>query len=263
VLDFARSSYYDREKRKDRIDTERERLKARVVELHAASRGAAGSRTLSAALRAEGEAVGRYKARRLMEEAGVASRQRRPHRYRVAAQEAEIAPNRLNRQFEVASPNTVWCGDVTYIWAGTQWLYLAVVLDLYARRVVGWAISSSPDSALTKQALAVAYELRGRPSGVMFHSDQGCHYTSLAFRQQLWRFGMQQSMSRKGNCWDNAPMERFFGSLKSEWIPERGYQSHQEAEGDILRYLTHYYNRVRLHSFNEYRPPAEAEKLAA
>lgn len=263
MLDLPRSSYYDRTKRAVRTDPERDRLKARVVELHAASRGAAGSRTLSAALRAEGEAVGRYKTRRLMREAGVVSRQRRPHRYRIAAQEAEIAPNRLERQFEVARPNTVWCGDVTYIWAGSQWLYLAVVLDLYARRVVGWAISRSPDSELTKQALAVAYESRGRPQGVLYHSDQGCHYTSRTFRQQLWRFGMQQSMSRKGNCWDNAPMERFFGSLKSEWIPEEGYQSFAEAEADILRYLTHYYNRERLHSFNDYRSPAAAEELAA
>jgi len=263
VLELPRSSYYHREHRQDRHDPERERLKRRVVALHKASRGAAGARTLSAALRAEREAVGRFKARRLMQEAGIASRQRRPHRYRLAAQEARMAPNRLDRQFEVAQPNRVWCGDVTYIRAGTQWLYLAVVLDLYARRVVGWAMSRSPDSELTRRALAVAYEARGRPDGLMFHSDQGCHYTSASFRQQLWRFGIQQSMSRKGNCWDNAPMERFFGSLKSEWIPEQGYRSFQEAEADILRYLTEYYNRERLHSFNDYQSPVAAEEAAA
>ncbi len=263
VLALPRSSYYDQEKRQTRVDPERERLKARIVELHAASRGAAGARTLSAALRAEGESVGRFKAGRLMKEAQITSRQRRPHRYRVAAEEAQIAPNRLSREFTVNRPNAIWCGDVTYIWAGTKWLYLAVVLDLYARRVVGWALSRSPDSELTQQALAVAYEARGRPSGVMFHSDQGCHYTSRAFRQRLWRYGMQQSMSRRGNCWDNAPMERFFGSLKSEWIPEKGYRNFQEAESDILRFLTHYYNRVRLHSFNDYRTPVAVEELAA
>lgn len=233
------------------------------MELHAASRGAAGARTLSAALRAEGEPVGRFKARRLMQEAQISSRQRRPHRYQVAAEEAQIAPNRLNREFTVCRPNETWCGDVTYIWAGNEWLYLAVVLDLYARRVVGWAISRSPDSELTQQALTVAYEARGRPRGVMFHSDQGCHYTSRAFRQRLWRYGMQQSMSRRGNCWDNAPMERFFGSLKSEWIPEKGYRCFQEAESDILRFLTHHYNRVRLHSFNDYRTPVAVEAMAA
>ena len=263
ALEIPPSSYYYREKHRDSSNPERERLRARIVELHVASRGAAGARSLSAALKAEGESVGRFKARRLMQEAGVTSRQRQPHRYRLAAQEARVAPNRLNRAFEVAQPNTVWCGDVTYIWAGTEWLYLAVVLDLYARRVVGWAISRSPDSALTQKALAVAYEARGRPRNVMFHSDQGCHYTSLSFRQRLWRYGMRQSMSRKGNCWDNAPMERFFGSLKSEWIPEQGYRVFQEAESDILRFLTHYYNHVRLHSSNGYRTPVAAEEAAA
>ena len=165
VLELPRSSYYYGEKRQGRVDPMRERLKAKVVALHAASRGTAGSRTLSAALRAEGEAIGRYKARHLMREAGIVSRQRRPHRYRVAAQASRIAPNRLNRAFRVARPDAVWCGDVTYIWTGSGWLYLAVVLDLYARRVVGWAMSRSPDSELTKQALAVAYEARGCPEG--------------------------------------------------------------------------------------------------
>jgi putative transposase len=105
-------------------------------------------------------------------------------------------------------PNQVWCGDVTYIWSGTQWLYLALVIDLYARRIIGWACTDSPDSVLTGQALTMAYYARGCPKGVMFHSDQGCHYTSLAFRQMLWRYHIKQSMSRRGNCWDNSPMER-------------------------------------------------------
>ena len=263
VLELPRSSYYYGEKRQGRVDPMRERLKAKVVALHAASRGTAGSRTLSAALRAEGEAIGRYKARHLMREAGIVSRQRRPHRYRVAAQASRIAPNRLNRAFRVARPDAVWCGDVTYIWTGSGWLYLAVVLDLYARRVVGWAMSRSPDSELTKQALAVAYAARGCPEGGLFHSDQGCHYSSQAFRERLKEYGMIQSMSRRGNCWDNAPMERFFGSLKSEWIPERGYRSYQEAQSDILTYLTHYYNRERPHSFNDYLPPVSVEARAA
>ena len=124
-----------------------------------------------------------------MREAGIVSRQRRPHRYRVAAQASRIAPNRLNRAFRVARPDAVWCGDVTYIWTGSGWLYLAVVLDLYARRVVGWAMSRSPDSELTKQALAVAYEARGCPEGGLFHSDQGCHYSSQAFRERLKEYG--------------------------------------------------------------------------
>ena len=129
---------------------------------------------LSASLKAEGEAVGRYKAGRLMAEAGVVSKQPRVHRYKPTGGEALAAPNRLNRDFSAEAPNRVWCGDITYIWAGTGWLYLAGVLDLYARRVVGWAFSESPDAGLVTQALAVAYESRGRPGQVLFHSDQGC-----------------------------------------------------------------------------------------
>lgn len=261
VFEINRSSFYYQTKRANTVDPERERLKARVIELHKASRGSAGARTLSAALSNEGESVGRFKAASLMAEAGIESQQRRKHRYRQSDNESAIAPNHLNRAFRVQHPNEVWCGDVTYIWAGTCWVYLAVVLDLYARRVVGWALSRYCDSALTRQALAMAYDSRGRPKGVMFHSDQGCQYTSLAFRQLLWQCRMTQSMSRRGNCWDNAPMERFFGSLKSEWIPEVGYCDIDEAKTDILYYLTHYYNRVRPHSYNDYRAPVVVEGL--
>jgi putative transposase len=112
-------------------------------------------------------------------------------------------------------------------------------------------------------ALTVAWEGRGRPSTVMFHSDQGCQYSSKAFRQQLWRYQISQSMSRRGNCWDNAPMERFFRSLKTEWIPTMAYRSVEEAEVDVLRYLTDYYNCVRLHSTNNYKTPVAAEAAAA
>lgn len=258
----CRSSYYYQCQRQGPIDAERVRLRAKVKTIHKASRGAAGARTLSAALRAEGEAVGRYKAARLMQEVGIESCQPRP-RPKPTGGESHIAPNHLERAFNVTQPNQVWCGDVTYIWAGTCWIYLAVVLDLYARRVVGWAISRSPDSELTKQALAVAYESRGRPKGLMFHSDQGCHYTSLAFRQRLWQYQIKQSMSRRGNCWDNAPMERFFRSLKSEWMPGEGYRSPEQAEADVLRYVSHYYNRVRPHSTNDYLTPVAKENVAA
>lgn len=259
---MCRSSYYYQCQRHTTIDAERARLRARVVEIHTKSRGAAGARTMSAMLKSEGELVGRYKAARLMEEASLASRQP-GHRYKSTGGEAVVAPNHLNREFAVSGPNQVWCGDVTYIWAGTCWVYLAVVLDLYARRVVGWAISRSPDSALTKRALSLAYEARGRPKGVMFHSDQGCHYTSLTFRQQLWRYRIKQSMSRRGNCWDNAPMERFFRSLKSEWIPTQGYRSPEQATADVLVYVNQYYNLVRPHSANQYQTPWARDESAA
>ncbi len=262
VFGVNRSSYYYQRKRQREGDPERERLKTRLTELHQASRESAGARMLSAALKQKGESVGRYKTVRLMREVGIESKQRR-HRYKRRGKEACYAPNHLNREFTVSAPNQVWCGDVTYIWAGRCWIYLAVVLDLYARKVVGWSFSTSPDSELTRRALMLAYESRGRPKDVLFHSDQGCHYSSLSYRQQLWKYQIKQSMSRRGNCWDNAPMERFFGSLKSEWRPKQAYSTVQQAQADVLPYLTHYYNQVRLHSVNDYQTPMMKEYQAA
>jgi putative transposase len=252
--------YYRRHAHKD--NPERGRLKAKVIALHQASRGADGSRTISGKLQQQGEAVGRYKARSLMQEAGLESKQPRGHRYKVAEKPAQVADNHLSREFTVERPNQVWCGDVTYVWSGTRWLYLALVIDLYARRIVGWACSTSPDSNLTIQALRVAYEARGRPNNLMFHSDQGCHYTSKVFQQQLWRYQIRQSMSRRGNCWDNSPMERCFRSFKSEWMPKTFYSSYEQAEKDILQYIK-YYNGDRVHSYNDYLTPIEAEKKIA
>lgn len=263
VFGVSRSGYYEHLKRRNCPDPDRQRLKMLATGLHTESRGSMGARVLSAALKAQGEQVGRFLAGRLMAEADLRSIQRRPNPYRLATVEARFAPNLLERQFEVSAPNRVWCGDITYIWAGTHWLYLAAVLDLYARRIVGWAISKSPDSALACKALELAYQARGMPDKVMFHSDQGCQYSSELFRDKLEGFGMRQSMSRRGNCWDNAPMERFFSSLKSEWIPKKGYQDEAKARPDVLRYVIHYYNQVRLHSHNEYRTPVEHERLAA
>lgn len=146
-------------------------------------------------------------------------------------------PNSLDRQFDPARPNQVWVGDVTYIWAGNRWSYLAVVLDLYARKIIGWAMSYSPDSELTAKALTMAFESRGKPDGLLFHSDQGSHYTSTKYRQLLWRYQIKQSLSRRGNCWDNSPMERFFRSLKTEWVPTLGYKSLAEVRNHVTSYI--------------------------
>jgi len=255
------SSYYYRINHKDIVHPERERLKQQAIDIHTASRGAAGARTIAGQLTQQGEKVGRYKARSLMREANIISKQPHKHSYKIAEDESKIAPNLLKREFAAEAPNKVWCGDVTYIWAGTQWLYLAVIMDLYARKMIGWACSDSPDSDLTCTALRMAYESRGRPKGVMFHSDQGCHYTSLKYRQRLWRYQITQSMSRRGNCWDNAPMERFFRSFKTEWMPKEYYRSYDDAEIDVLKYIILHYNVARGHSYNNYLSPNAAEKL--
>lgn len=240
----------------------RERLKAAIVKLHKTSRQSAGSRSLSKALQAQGDQVGRYMARSLMRDANIVSHQRRRHKYKSSGTETLIAPHVLKRKFKVEAMNQVWCGDITYIKAGKRWLYLAAVLDLYARRIVGWSLSMVSDATLACEALRMAGELRGRPKQVLFHSDQGCQYTSHKFRDELAVLGMRQSMSRKGECWDNSPMERFFGSLKSEWVPRDGYATEAEARADVLSYLM-YYNRTRLHSYNGHQSPIAMEKLAA
>ena len=196
-----------------------------------------------------------------MKEAQIVSKQLRKHTYKIAQHESKVAPNILNREFNVVTPNTAWCGDVTYVWAGTCWMYLAVVLDLYSRKIVGWACSKSPDSKLTCAALRVAFESRGKPDNLLFHSDQGCHYTSLEYRQSLWKYQIKQSMSRRGNCWDNAPMERFFRSFKVEWMPSDYYSTYEEAELDILDYIHGHYNSERGHSYNNYLSPNAVEAM--
>jgi len=179
--------------------------------------------------------------------------------YKKATQEHVSISNQLNREFNVSCPNEVWRGDVTYIWTGCRWAYLAMVMDLYVRKPVGLAMSLSPDSQLTGRALSMGYGRRGKPRNVMFHSDQGCHYTSTYFRQLLWRYQIKQSMSRRGNCWDNAPMERFFRSLKSERIPEVGFQSFVEAKQVVLNYIIGYYSQVRPYRHNDGLSPNDAE----
>ncbi len=262
ALGVGVSSYYERRKRQRLIGAKRRILRARVKRLFDKSRQSAGTRTLVDMLRDEGITMSRFKVGRLMKEQGLMSKQPGKHAYKNVQVERPDIPNLLDRQFNVEKPNQVWCGDITYIWAGSAWHYAAVVIDLHTRRVIGWSMSHRPDAELAARALDMAYELRGKPEGVMFHSDQGSQYAARKFRQRLWRYKMTQSMSRRGNCWDNSPMERVFRSLKSEWMPSTGYSSINEAKRDVGYYLMNYYNWERPHQFNDGLPPAKAEKLA-
>lgn len=223
------------------------------------SKGSAGQRTLVSMLGNSGFKTSRYLVRKLMKSEGLESCQLSKHQYKKSGQEHLLIPNVLNRRFNVEKPNQVWCGDVTYVWTAAGWLYLAVVIDLFARKIVGWATSKHPDSELTIKALRIAFESRGKPKKLLFHSDQGSHYTSKAFRKQLWRYGIRQSLSRRGNCWDNAPMERFFRSFKTEWMPKRGYGCRLSAANDIGDYIIRYYNSLRPHQFNLGRSPEQTE----
>lgn len=257
---ISRSSYYDARRRRKHIGPEKVALRSKINQLFNESRSSAGSRTIAGLMREDGYRIGRFKVRSVMRSLGLVSKQPGRHAYKSATVERLDIPNHLNRDFAVPAPNQVWCGDITYIWAQGRWHYLAVVLDLFSRRVVGWALSIQPNAELVTKALDMAYEQRGRPQNVMFHSDQGSQYVSRNFRQRLWRYRMSRSMSRRGNCWDNAPMERLFRSLKSEWVPTTGYTTLNEAQRDISYYLMTRYNWLRPHTYNGGLAPPRTEE---
>ena len=261
LFGVVRSSYYYGIQTKP-IDIERVKLKALIRLIFNDSKQSAGTRTIVAILWNEHRIrLTRYLAGNLMKSMGLKSCQEKTHKYKHADQMHKTHDNLLDRNFSPTAPNQIWTGDVTYVRIKSGWCYLAVVLDLFARRVVGFGVSDSPDSVLTTKALQMAYQTRLKPSGVLFHSDQGTHYTSKAYAESVSSCeGMKQSMSRKGNCWDNAPTERFFRSFKTEWMPKGGYEDIFEAKSAITDYIWGYYQSVRPHSFNDYLPPAEKER---
>lgn len=258
ALGVARSTYYDWLARQAApADPGRQRVLAEVAVIHRQTSASYGRRRMSGELRRRDFDVGPFQARSLMREAGLTAEVPKPPIYPKSKGKPDaVAPNHLDRQFDVAVPGTVFAGDITYIWTQRGWLYLAVVMDLCARRIVGWAISDSPDTDLVTRALRLALAHRHPTEGLMFHSDQGCQYTSEAFRKFLADNQIKQSMSRRGNCWDNAPVERFFRSLKSERIRSTIYHDHLQARADINDYIARFYNTHRLHSAAGGNPPA-------
>ncbi|MDD8349683.1 IS3 family transposase [Escherichia coli] len=259
ALEIHRSSYRYWRKRRDTVNPARVRLCSEIRRAWNQSRGSAGARTLAEMLTQNGVPMSRYRAGRLMKYLNLSSCQPGKHQYKNARQEHTSLPNLLERQFAVPEPDRVWCGDITYLWAGNRWCYLAVVMDLFARRVIGWSLSAHADTALISSALRMAYETRGQPRDVVFHRDQGSQYTGLKYQQLLWRCRINQSVSRRGNCWDNSPMERFFRSLKTEWVPTNGYAGKDEARQQINDYILNYYNSVRPHHYNGGLTPEESE----
>lgn len=236
VLDITRACYCAQRARRRTLDVERLRLRNRVSEPFSQSRSGAGNRSILSLMREDDEQLGRFKVRSLMRELDLVSKQPGSHAYKRATEERLDIPNSLNREFDVPVPNQVLCGDITYIWAQGKWHYLAVVLDMCTRRIVGWALPEKPDAELKIKALDIAHDQCGRSSGLLFNSDQGSQYASRLFRQRLWRYRINQSMSRRGNCWDYAPMERVFRSLNTELIPTLGYRTAQEAQRDISHF---------------------------
>ena len=236
-------------------------MRAKVQQIHHEMHATYGSRRMCAELNAQGYALGRYKVRRVMKELALKAKRPKQHRYPVIGQVSSIAPNTLNRQFRPAQSNSHWTGDITYIRTAQGWLYLAIVLDLYSRRVVGGAFSGQPNSELSTRALEFAVQHRQPKDSLLFHTDQGVQYSSDQFQRSLRNHGISASMSRRGNCLDNAVTERFFRSLKTERVNTRQYKTRQEAIEDIADYIEPFYNRIRRHSTLGNLSPAAYEQM--
>jgi putative transposase len=246
------------------VGAEEVALLTRVTAIAVETRYSYGSRRMAKQLRDDGFAVGRYKARQLMRQAQVTA-QRGKKRHPVTTDSRHsyaVAPNLVARQFAVEKPNRVWVGDITYVWTAEGWLYLAVLLDLYSRKVVGWAMSHRVDAALVQEALHMALGRRKPAEGLIHHSDRGSQYACSAYQALLVAHGIRCSMSRKGDCLDNAVAERFFGSVKGERTSLHHYARRQEARDDVVEYIEMFYNSKRLHSYLGYVSPNAFESLA-
>lgn len=261
VLGVSRSGYYAWKKRppapRARADAQ---LAVEVVAAHKRSRATYGSPRVHAELKRRGFRVGRKRVERLMREKSIQARRKRRFRRTTDSNHSNpVAPNLLARQFDQTAPNRVWVTDVTYVWTGEGWLYLAVMLDLFARKVVAWATSVVNDTALALVVLEAAFESRRPPPGLLHHSDRGSPYTSDAYRAALRRMGIVASMSRTGDCWDNSVAESFFATIKAELIDDEHFATRGAALAAIADYIERFYNPQRRHSHIGYFSPVEFE----
>lgn len=237
------------------------RLLAQMTRLHQKSRQTYGHRRIHADLVSAGESCGKGRVARLMRQHQLVVRLRRKHRTTTdSAHQEPVAPNRLARQFAVTAPDQVWVSDITYISTWEGWLYLATVMDLGTRQIVGWSMGTTLDRSLVCNALTDALQRRHPAPGLIHHSDRGSQYVSRDYQQLLADHGLIPSMSRKGNCWDNAPMESFFHSLKTELVYGAVYRTQAQARQEIFEYIEVWYNRQRLHSALGYLAPAQYEQ---
>ena len=259
LLGISRSGYYEAQQRIAQAPVVCA-ISVHIKAAFEASGGMYGSRRIQAALHAQGLSIGRHRIRRLMRQHGLRPKWRRKFAHTTDSKhDLPLADNLLNRQFAPAALNQAWVADITYIRTRRGWLYLAVVLDLFSRKVIGWAMAPSMPASLVCAALQMALAHRQPAAGLMVHSDRGSQYASAQYQSLLTRHGVCCSMSRKGNCWDNAVMERFFLSLKMERVWQRDYANHTEAASDIADYIVGFYNSHRLHSTLGYLSPMAYE----
>jgi len=265
VLQVTRSGYYAWRRAPESRRAQADRhLLAQIQAVHTASHATYGSPRIHAALRQQGATCGKHRVARVMRQHGIAAQHRRKFRATTdAAHDLPVAANVLDRHFTPAAPDQAWVSDLTYVPTGEGWLYLATVMDLYARRIVGWAMGARLDRGLVGAALTDALQRRHPAPGLLHHSDRGSQYASADYQAQLAAHGLLSSMSRPGNCWDNAPMESFFHSLKVEWLHDQTFHTRAEARQAIFTYIEVWYNRQRLHSTLGYRSPEQYERLIA
>lgn len=260
VMQVSRSHYYNCVKvKQNQIDENQVRLENRIKALFEKHKQNYGSRRLMKALREEGFEIGRYRVRKLMKKLNLFVKQKLRYKNTTDSDhDLRICENLLDRKFQPEQPNQVWTTDITYIWTAQGFLYLAIVVDLFSRKIIGWSVQDHMRTSLCKDALTMAWWRRKQPKKVMHHSDRGSQYASHEYRQLLTDYGMTQSMSRKGNCWDNSPTERVFRTLKSEWLDRFAFKTRAEAKAAIWDYIT-YYNVDRIHSTLGYVTPAQFE----
>ena len=264
VLGVSRSGFYAWKQRSPSArTTRRAHLAVEIAAVYEKNKRRYGTPRIHRALRKKGERVSRKTVERVMREDGIVARQKRRFRRTTDSKHSSpIAPNLVQRQFEPKSANQVWAGDVTYIATAMGWAYLAVLLDLFSWRVVGWAMSAKNDTELALAALRRALHGRLIPVGLVHHTDRGSPYASEDYRQALADRGMIASMSRKGDCWDNAVSESFFATLRVELVDDERYATPAAAEVSIGDYIERYYNTERLHSHLDYVSPIEFELKA-
>jgi transposase InsO family protein len=265
VLGVSASGFYAwRNRQPSKRSVANQNLLGHIRRIHWNSRNLYGSPRIHAALRTEGQKVSRKRVEKLMRQNNLAAMSKR--RVRVITTDSKhhlpVAQNILDRNFSALAPNEKWLADITYIPTDEGWLYLATILDLYSRKIVGWAMRDHMRVELTMAALMMAVQRQRPKPGLIHHSDRGSQYAAGDYQQALTDAAMTPSMSRKGNCWDNAPAESFFHTLKTELVHQRHYATKEEAKRDLFQYIEGYYNRHRIHSAINYLTPEQMELKA-
>jgi putative transposase len=263
VFEVSKSGYYAWRSRDNSEKEIRELKLLRAIEdVHYSSRKNYGSPRIFNQLKGLGHRVSKTKVERTMSKHGIRAKTKRKFRVTTDSNhKLPVAPNLLKRNFSPEKPNQIWASDLTYIWTREGWLFLAVVVDLFSRQVVGWSLDKTMTKELVCSALRQAYFRRQPGTGLLFHSDRGSQYCSKAFREQLRQYRMLQSQSRKANCWDNACVESFFHTLKTEMIYHEDFQTRDEARCAIFEWVEAFYNRQRIHSTLGYKSPVDFERM--